>query len=112
MSEDWIKACDAREIEKEDVIRFDYNERTFAIYRTKADEFYATDGLCTHAHVHLADGFVMGNIIECPKHNGQFDFRTGRATRIPACIDLQTYPVKIEGGDVFIKLGGGDEGSS
>jgi 3-phenylpropionate/trans-cinnamate dioxygenase ferredoxin component len=111
MSDGWIKACEAREIEPEDVIRFDYDGLTFAIYRTRADEFYATDGLCTHAHVHLADGFVMDKIIECPKHNGQFDFTTGRAIRTPACVDLKTYRVKIENDYVFINLNKRDERS-
>jgi 3-phenylpropionate/trans-cinnamate dioxygenase ferredoxin subunit len=104
MSQDWIKACDAGEIELEDVIRFDYEDRTFALYRSKDNKFYATEGLCTHGNVHLADGFVMKNIIECPKHNGQFDFTSGKAKRIPACIDLKIYPVKVENDEVFIQL--------
>jgi 3-phenylpropionate/trans-cinnamate dioxygenase ferredoxin subunit len=104
MSQGWIKACDAGEIELEDVIRFDYEDRTFALYRSKDNKFYATDGLCTHGKVHLADGFVMDNIIECPKHNGQFDFTSGKAKRIPACIDLKIYPVKVENNEVFIQL--------
>ena len=101
---DWIKACKADEIEPEDVVRFDHNGQTFAIYRSEDDKFYATDGLCTHARVHLADGFVMGNLIECPKHNGRFDFTNGKAKGAPACIDLKTYPAKVEGGEVFIQL--------
>jgi 3-phenylpropionate/trans-cinnamate dioxygenase ferredoxin component len=104
MSQGWIKACGAGEIELEDVVRFDYEDRTFALYRSKDNKFYATDGLCTHGKVHLADGFVMDNIIECPKHNGQFDFTTGKAKRIPACIDLRIYPVKVENDEVFIQL--------
>ena len=63
----WIEACDADEVEAEDVIRFDHQGRTFAIYRSPDDEYFATDGLCTHEHVHLADGLVMDNIIECPE---------------------------------------------
>ena len=47
----------------------------------------------------------MGNLIECPKHNGQFDYRTGEAMRAPVCVNLKTYPVKVEGGKVFIDLG-------
>ncbi len=47
----------------------------------------------------------MGHLIECPKHNGQFDYCTGRAMRSPVCIDLATYPVKVEGGRVFIDVG-------
>jgi 3-phenylpropionate/trans-cinnamate dioxygenase ferredoxin subunit len=104
MSDNWIKACNANDIEPEDVIRFDHGDRTFCIYRTTDDKFFATDGLCTHAKVHLADGFVMDNLIECPKHNGRFDFTTGKAKGAPACIDLKTYPAKIEGGDVFIQI--------
>jgi 3-phenylpropionate/trans-cinnamate dioxygenase ferredoxin subunit len=29
----WVEACAADDIEEEDVIRFDYGGRTFAIYR-------------------------------------------------------------------------------
>ncbi len=104
MSQGWVDACAANDIEEEDVIRFDSGGRTFAVYRTADDRYFATDGLCTHEQVHLADGLVMGTIIECPKHNGRFDFATGRAKRAPACVNLQTYPVKVEGGRVFIKL--------
>ena len=108
MSQGWVKACDAGEIELEDVIRFDYDDSTFAIYRTTDNKFYATDGLCTHGRAHLADGLVMGTIIECPKHNGQFDFTTGRPQRIPACVDLKIYPVKVENGQIFIQLDDGE----
>ena len=100
----WIEACAADEIEQEDVIRFDHGGRTFAIYRSPDDEYFATDGLCTHEQAHLADGLVIDHIIECPLHNGQFDYRTGEATRAPACVDLRTYPVKVESGRVLIDL--------
>jgi 3-phenylpropionate/trans-cinnamate dioxygenase ferredoxin subunit len=101
----WIGACRVDAIEAEDVIRFDHAGRTFAIYRSPDDAYYATDGLCTHEQVHLADGFVMGNIIECPMHNGRFDYRTGEAKGAPACVNLRTYRVKVESGTVFVDLG-------
>lgn len=100
----WIEACAADDIEPEDVVRFDHGDRTFAIYRSPDDRYYATDGYCTHEQAHLADGLVMGHIIECPKHNGRFDYRTGEAKRAPACIDLKTYPVKVENGMVLIEI--------
>ena len=101
----WVTACDATDIEPEDVIRFDHAGRTFAIYRSPDDRYYATDGLCTHEKVHLADGLVMDEIIECPKHNGRFDYRTGEAMGAPVCVDLRTYPTKVEGGKVLIEVG-------
>jgi len=100
----WIEACGVDDIEEEDVIRFDHGERTFAIYRTDKGDFHATDGYCTHERFHLSNGLVMGSVIECPKHNGRFDIPTGQAKRAPVCVDLKTYPVKIEGGLVYIQI--------
>jgi 3-phenylpropionate/trans-cinnamate dioxygenase ferredoxin component len=100
----WIDACSADDVQAEDVIRFDHGGRTFAIYRSPIDEFFATDGLCTHESVHLCDGFVMDHTIECPKHNAQFDYRTGRVLALPACIDLKTYRTKVENGRVFLEI--------
>jgi 3-phenylpropionate/trans-cinnamate dioxygenase ferredoxin subunit len=104
MSGNWLEVCAAEEINEEDVIRFDHAGRTFAIYRSPDDEYFATDGLCTHEQVHLADGLVMDEIIECPKHNGRFNYKTGEAKGAPVCVNLATYPVKVEGGAVFISI--------
>ena len=101
MSE-WIEACGADDVEEEDVIRFDHGGRTFAIYRSPDNEYFATDGFCTHEKAHLADGLVMDDIIECPKHNGRFNYKTGAAKGAPVCVNLQTYPVKVEAGKVKI----------
>ena len=42
-------------------------------------DFYATDGMCTHEDVHLEDGLVMDDEIECPMHQGIFNIKTGEA---------------------------------
>jgi 3-phenylpropionate/trans-cinnamate dioxygenase ferredoxin component len=103
--ETWVEVCAVDDVEPEDVVRFDHDGRTFAIYRSPSGELYATDGLCSHERAHLADGLVMGNVIECPKHNGRFDYRTGEALRVPARIALRTHPVRVEDGSVFISIG-------
>jgi 3-phenylpropionate/trans-cinnamate dioxygenase ferredoxin subunit len=100
----WIEVCAVGELEREDVIRFDLGEQSFAVYRTADDRYYATDGHCTHQKVHLADGLVTGNLIECPKHNGKFDITTGEAKRPPACLKLATYAVKVSDGFVMLKF--------
>jgi 3-phenylpropionate/trans-cinnamate dioxygenase ferredoxin subunit len=101
---EWVVACAAGDIDIEDVRRFDHGDRSFAIYRAPDGAYYATDGLCTHEQVHLADGLVMDTIIECPMHNGRFDYRSGAAKGSPVCVDLKTYPVKVEGGQILIGL--------
>lgn len=100
----WIDAIPTDEIETEDVVRWDHGGRTYAIYRSPDDEWFATDGLCSHEQVHLAGGLVMDYLIECPKHNGQFDYRTGEARRAPVCVNLRTYRVKVEGDRVFVEV--------
>lgn len=99
----WIPAVDFDDIDDEDVVRFDHGGRTFAIYRVE-DQAYASAGLCTHENVHLCDGLVMDHVIECPKHNGRFDIRSGRPLGAPVCVALKTYPAKVEDGKVFIEL--------
>jgi 3-phenylpropionate/trans-cinnamate dioxygenase ferredoxin subunit len=103
MSE-WIEVCAADEIDEEDVLRFDHGGQSYAVYRSPEDEYFATDGLCTHEKVHLADGLVMNHIIECPKHNGRFNYKTGAALGAPVCVNLNTYAVKVEGDTVYIQL--------
>jgi Na+-transporting NADH:ubiquinone oxidoreductase subunit F len=100
----WIEVCPADRLFKEDVVRFDHDNRTYAIYRTADDEFYATDGICTHGNTHLADGMVKGKLIECPKHNGRFDITDGSPKRKPVCVALQTFPVRVTDGKVFLNI--------
>lgn len=100
----WTDACATDDIDEEDLIRWDHGTQTFAIYHAPDGKFYATAGLCTHEQVHLCNGLVLGHLIECPKHNGQFDYRTGEAMRAPVCVNLKTFSVKVEAGRVFVEV--------
>ena len=99
----WILVGTTDNVEVEDIIRFDHNDKTFCVYKLE-DGFYATDGICTHEAVHLEDGLVMDNEIECPMHQGVFDIKTGKAVSPPACDDLKTYPVKVEDNNIYIQI--------
>jgi 3-phenylpropionate/trans-cinnamate dioxygenase ferredoxin subunit len=100
----WIDACATDAVDQEDLIRWDHAGKTYAIYHSPDGDFFCTAGKCTHEDVHLCDGLVMDYLIECPKHNGQFDYRTGEAKRAPVCVNLRTFPVKIEAGRVFVEV--------
>ena len=99
----WIDTVAFDDIDEEDVVRFDHAGRTFAIYRIDG-EVHASDGLCTHEHVHLCDGLVMGHVIECPKHNGRFDVRDGKPLSAPVCEKLTIYPARVEAGRILIEV--------
>ena len=94
--------CMADEIEDEDVRRFDVGDNSYAIVRSPDGEFFAIDGWCSHEKTHLADGLVVEFEIECPRHFGSFDYRSGVATVAPACEALRTYKVEVEDGKVFL----------
>lgn len=100
----WVAVCSTDDIEPEDVIPVQHAGADYAVYRSLGDRYYATAGRCTHEAQLLCDGLVLGDVIECPKHNGRFDYRTGRALAAPVIVDLATYPVKIEDNTLYIEI--------
>lgn len=99
-----VDVCHVEELDKGEVIRFDCTGETYAVYRTLEDKYYATEGICTHGSTHLAEGLVIGDLIECPKHNGRFSIVDGSIQRAPVCAGLKTYDVSVENGKVYIDL--------
>ena len=78
-------------------------ELPIALYRLDG-KVYAIDDVCTHEFALLSQGFVEGGAIECPLHQARFDIATGRCLSGPATVDLRTYEVKIDGGEVFVRM--------
>lgn len=99
----WVDALSADDLPSDDVQGIAVEGRDIAIY-TVGDSVYATDNICTHGHARLCDGFLDGHEIECPLHQGKFDVRDGKPTCDPVTEALRSYPVKVEGGRVFLQL--------
>lgn len=100
----WIRACAESEVDKEDVLRCDVDDATFAVVHTKSGQWSVIDGLCTHGRAHLAEGFVHGSIIECPKHNGRFDALSGEPKASPVRVAVRSYETRVVDGDVEFRL--------
>ena len=103
MNNNWIEALALTAVPEGDVTAVKINGKEIALYEVEG-EVFATDNICTHGHARLSDGFLEGKEIECPLHQGRFDVCTGTALCAPLHEDIKTYPVKIEGGKVFIAL--------
>jgi 3-phenylpropionate/trans-cinnamate dioxygenase ferredoxin subunit len=67
-------------------------------------EFYALNDICTHEEFNLSDGELWSLEVECPQHSSRFDLRDGHVTGLPAVIAAKTYPVTVEGGDVYVEV--------
>lgn len=100
---DWINACATGDIDEEDLISWEYNDRKIAIYNTEKG-FFATDLMCTHEEESLEDGMVIDCVIECPLHGGRFDICTGKALSAPVYEDLRIYPVKVDGDRIYVQI--------
>jgi 3-phenylpropionate/trans-cinnamate dioxygenase ferredoxin subunit len=65
-------------------------------------QIYAIEDVCTHDGGPLDQGELEGECIVCPRHGATFDVRTGDALTLPAVVPVMTFPVSIEGDDVFV----------
>ena len=88
---------------EEEVMAVFVGKEEIALYNIEG-EYFATHGVCTHENVGLADGFIEGDRIECPLHSACFEIKTGKAVNPPAEVDLKTYPVKIEGDTIYVRV--------
>jgi len=70
-----------------------------------AGGFYAVDDTCTHDDGPLADGWLEGDAIECPRHGAKFDVTTGKVLCLPAAVPINSYQVKVEGDEVRVNVG-------
>jgi 3-phenylpropionate/trans-cinnamate dioxygenase ferredoxin subunit len=68
---------------------------------------YAIDNLCTHDGGPLGEGRLRGDRVLCPRHGAAFDARTGKVLTLPAVKSVNSYPVTVEGDEVYIDCEGG-----
>jgi 3-phenylpropionate/trans-cinnamate dioxygenase ferredoxin component len=64
---------------------------------------FAIEDVCTHDGGPLDQGTLEGETVVCPRHGATFDVRTGDALTLPAVLPLMTFPVTIEGDDVYVE---------
>ncbi len=68
------------------------------------EQIFAVGNVCTHDEGPLSGGLLDGYAVECPRHGARFDVRDGKVLCLPAAVPIPTYPVKIEGDQVKVKV--------
>ena len=66
--------------------------------------FHATDNICSHEYAQLTDGWLENGCVECPLHAARFDVKSGKALCAPAEKDLDVFEIKVDGGDLLVKV--------
>jgi 3-phenylpropionate/trans-cinnamate dioxygenase ferredoxin subunit len=100
----WVKVAGASDVAEGQVRAVRVGDHEIALYHLPGGVFYATDNICTHEYAQLSDGWLEDGCIECPLHAARFDIKTGKALCAPAEQDLAVFEVKVDGGDLLVKV--------
>ena len=92
------------EVPSETMKRVDAGATPVCLAHAEDGHFYALNDVCTHEEFSLSDGELWGMDVECPQHGSRFNLTTGKVTGLPAVIAARTYPVRVEGSDVFVEV--------
>ena len=97
-----VASVDELPVESLKAVRVDDTEICLA--HAEDGNFYAINDVCTHENFLLSLGELFGLDVECPQHGSRFNLKTGKVTGLPAVIPTTTYPVSVEGSDVFVEV--------
>lgn len=81
-------------------------ERLIGVYNCDRG-FFAIEDRCSHDNGPLCEGdWEPGSCtVVCPRHGARFDLETGIPVTLPAFQPVETFPVTVEDGVVFVEVG-------
>jgi 3-phenylpropionate/trans-cinnamate dioxygenase ferredoxin component len=79
--------------------------RVIGVFNCGGD-LLAIEDRCSHDDGPLAEGEfdAASCTVECPRHGSLFDLRTGRPKSLPAFQPVETFPAKIDDGEVKLEV--------
>ena len=100
----WVKVAAVEEVSEGQARVVQANGQRIALSRVEG-QVYAIQDLCTHDNGPLGEGILSGDEIECPRHGARFNVKTGQPVTLPAVVPVRTFPVKVEGEEIFVQIG-------
>ncbi|MED1470670.1 non-heme iron oxygenase ferredoxin subunit [Bacillus salipaludis] len=98
----WIKIAGKEEVEHVNEMKEITVEGESLVLFYLTEGYFVTSNICTHRKQYLTDGSIEQGSVNCPRHGGKFDIKTGNPLAGPCFTPLQTYPVDIRNNDVWI----------
>jgi len=99
----WKRIAMWADLEQKGCLAFTADGQRVALFAVEGRAFALAD-MCTHQLAYLSEGFVEGDCVECPMHQGRFHIPTGRALCAPLTEDVAVFAARIEGGAVYVDL--------
>lgn len=103
LTTEWVTVADVDEIAPGERLVFEVG-RDWVILFNVGGTYYAVEDRCSHEDEPLAEGFLSGHVLECPKHGATFDITTGEHLSPPAVRPIKWYPARVEGDVVQIAI--------
>jgi nitrite reductase/ring-hydroxylating ferredoxin subunit len=101
--EKWIAVGSPADLPEGSMKGIESGDLQIAVYNIEG-EFFATDNICSHAFALLTDGFLDGDVVECPLHGGCFKVKTGEGMGAPISEDIKTFPVRVVGDTIEVRI--------
>ncbi|HEX3900224.1 MAG TPA: non-heme iron oxygenase ferredoxin subunit [Mycobacteriales bacterium] len=99
----FTRACALADLAEDAALAVEIDGVAICLARSQGEVLALLDE-CSHAEVALSDGEVTEGTIECWLHGSRFDLRTGKPIGPPATEAVATYPVRIDGDDVYVAV--------
>lgn len=99
----WIKAMDEAALPASGMRRVELGGIAVLLVNT-GERVHAFSADCPHAGAPLDEGALCEGRIVCPWHKGVFSVENGAWLEPPALEGLTSYPVRVEGGTIFVAL--------
>ncbi|MDX2277329.1 MAG: non-heme iron oxygenase ferredoxin subunit [Hyphomonadaceae bacterium] len=99
----FVRVCALEDIPLGEMRRLDLEDGPgIVIIRAANGLVSALQDRCSHGEFPLSDGYLEGELLECPLHGAKFCVRTGRPQTPPATLAVERHDVKIEDGNVYV----------
>lgn len=118
---EWRELGKATDISKGGLKRYDIDQIRVLVVHLD-DGYYAIQDDCPHMRVSLSYGTLKDDVIICALHKAEINIKTGKVIKAPHVSkvlnltkmgklmtdiivnDVKTYPVKIEGDNLYIQI--------
>jgi nitrite reductase (NADH) large subunit len=105
----WVRVASVAEVPAEGGIAIKYGPAQIALYNfASRGEWYACQNQCPHMQdMVLARGLIGDQQgqpkVACPQHKKTFSLKTGECLSGDQ-LKVRTFPVRVEGGDIYLEL--------
>jgi 3-phenylpropionate/trans-cinnamate dioxygenase ferredoxin subunit len=98
---EFVTVATTEDIPSGDRIVVELGRNWVAIFNVDG-KYYAIEDVCPHDDGPLAEGELVGCVIECPRHGAKFDIRTGQVLAPPALVNVPSYQVRLVSNEIQI----------